>query len=37
MYGNEIASNLDLAQNELFFICHRANELERYLDMAGDL
>jgi uncharacterized protein YecT (DUF1311 family) len=37
IYGNEIVGNLELGQNELFFICRRADELKKYLDLASDL
>ena len=35
LYGNEIIDNLDLAQNEIFSICERANKLDRYLSIAS--
>ena len=37
IYGNEIVGNLELGQNELFFICRRADELEKYLALARGL
>ena len=33
IYGNEIMSNLELTQNEVFYTCARANSLEKYLDI----
>jgi uncharacterized protein YecT (DUF1311 family) len=37
LYGDEIIDNLDLAQNEIFSLCERANELDRYLSIANGL
>ena len=36
LYGDEIIDNLDLAQNEIFSICERANKLDRYLSIASN-
>ncbi|WP_240046337.1 lysozyme inhibitor LprI family protein [Rhodanobacter glycinis] len=37
LYGDEIIDNLDLTQNEIFSLCRRANELDRYLSLANGL
>lgn len=37
LYGDEIIDNLDLAQNEIFSLCKRADELDRYLSIANGL
>jgi uncharacterized protein YecT (DUF1311 family) len=37
LYGDEIIDNLDLAQNEIFSLCRRADELDRYLSIANGL
>jgi len=36
LYPDETVSNLELAQNELFFICRRADDLNRYLLLASE-
>ncbi|WNL47521.1 lysozyme inhibitor LprI family protein [Dyella sp. BiH032] len=36
LYGDETISNLQLTQNEIFRLCERANELEKYLSLADD-
>jgi len=36
IYGDEIISNLELTQNEVFYICARADTLKKYLDIVGD-
>jgi len=36
LYGDETISNLQLMQNEIFRLCERANELEKYLSLADD-
>lgn len=35
LYGDEIIDNLDLAQNEIFSLCKRANELDKYLSISS--
>lgn len=37
LYGDEIIDNLDLSQNEIFSLCKRADELDRYLSIANGL
>lgn len=37
LYGDEIVDNLDLTQNEIFSLCERANELDKYLSIANGL
>ncbi|MEO8847986.1 MAG: lysozyme inhibitor LprI family protein [Casimicrobiaceae bacterium] len=37
LYGDEIIDNLDLVQNEIFSLCKRANELDKYLAIAKGL
>lgn len=36
LYGNETVSDLQVAQNEIFRLCARANELEKYVSIADD-
>ena len=36
IYGDEIVSNLELTQNEVFYICVRADTLKKYLDIVGE-
>jgi len=36
IYGNESIANLQLAQNEIFRICERANALDTYLIVANN-
>jgi uncharacterized protein YecT (DUF1311 family) len=36
IYGGEIMANLELTQNEAFYICARADTLEKYLDIVGE-
>lgn len=36
IYGDEIISNLELTQNEVFSLGARADVLEKYLDIASD-
>jgi uncharacterized protein YecT (DUF1311 family) len=37
LYGSDPVDNLQIAQNETFAICKRANELDEYLAVASDL
>ena len=36
LYGSETAADLQLAQNDIFSLCERANVLEKYLSIAND-
>jgi uncharacterized protein YecT (DUF1311 family) len=37
LYGNDLVDNLQIAQNEAFAICKRADELGEYLTVASGL
>jgi uncharacterized protein YecT (DUF1311 family) len=36
IYGDEIISNLELTQNEVFYICARADTLKKYLGIVDE-